>query len=170
MVLARELTFQEIRDIRAAFPPDVIELELSDASPRYIVRTDCPARMPELFSWAKTAGYAVDFVMRPTLATPVWRAAYDQLIAFSGKVRLVLPMVIRRWDLRVLRTRLPKPGELPFDVVASNPGHLPMRRDYANSGTRLHADFSLYQLNDWAYDAFRRWGVDGCFTLSLKDD
>ena len=78
--------------------------------------------------------------------------------------------MLRRWDTRVLRRRLPMiPAALQRFVVA-NPGHLPMLRELLGEDVELHLDFSVYHINNWAVDALEEEGVGGRYTLSLEDD
>lgn len=124
----------------------------------------------ELLPWAASQGFAIDFVMRPTIATPEWRAVVAGLSAYPGTVRLVLPMVLRKWDLRLIRRRLEALEDGPFEIVLANPGHFPLAMPLKQAGWCLHADFSLYHINSWAVQAMVDKGIDGRLTLSLEDD
>ncbi|CAM2006262.1 peptidase U32 family protein [Acanthopleuribacter pedis] len=109
----------------------------------------------------------IDFVMRPTLSTPDWRKALDMLRGQTKPVRFALPMVLRKWDLRVIRHRLPNLADFDCEFVLANPAHFDL---LAGDPRRKHADFSLYHLNRWAVEALEQRGIDGRFTLSLEDD
>ena len=81
---------------------------------------------------------------------------------------MVLPLVLRKWDPRVIRRRLADLADQQLDVVPSNPGHFSMVADHQD--TCLHTDFSIYHLNTWAVEALQARGIEGRFTLSLEDD
>ncbi len=109
----------------------------------------------------------IDFIMRPTLSTPDWRQVIALLRDNPHPVRFALPMVLRKWDLRVIRRRLHDLAEMPCEFVLANPAHF----DLLAGDTRpKHADFSVYHLNRWAVDTLEARGINGRFTLSLEDD
>lgn len=141
----------------------------ADAAPRFTARVDRLDLLRELLPEAARMDVGIDFVLRATLSTPEWRQARVLLESFAGPVRLVLPMVLRHWDLRVLRRRLAELAGTGVAIVVANPGHLPLVRETAPDAL-LHADFSLYHLNTWAWRALDEMGISGRFTLSLEDD
>lgn len=131
-----------------------------------IVRLDRLESLRQALPFLSEQGAHLDFVMRPTLSTPDWRAALELLRSYQHPVRLVLPMVLRQWDLRVIRHRLPDVAEDGFAFVLSNPAHFYL----VPKGAVRHADFSIYHLNTWALNKLTEHGIDGRFTLSLEDD
>ena len=140
----------------------------SDAR-QMILRLDRPEQLA-ILPWAAAESMAIDFLMRPTIATPDWQTVIAQLKDFPGPVRLVLPMVLRKWDLRLIRRRLAALVDHPFEMVLTNPGHVPLTETLAHAGWRRHADFSIYHINSWAVAAVKEKGIDGRLTLSLEDD
>ncbi|MDJ0837495.1 MAG: U32 family peptidase [Acidobacteriota bacterium] len=141
-----------------------------DEPPRFILRLDQPDLLSDILPYAQENRFGIDFVTRPTLSTPDWRRVTEQLADFIGPLRLALPMVLRHWDLRLLRRRLAERKGEPVHVVIANPGHLPLVRRHPGNNAILHADFSIYHLNTWAWRALKDMGVTGRFTLSLEDD
>lgn len=160
-----------VAQITAVANAPLIENLSSVVSPRYILRYDKPEHTQAVMHMAEAGDYDIDFTMRPTISTPQWKAAIDQLVRFPRRVRLVFPMVLRKWDTRVIRHRLAylKEKEQHFDWVFSNPGHGDLAAEVPAVQTR-HADFSLYHINSWACRALRGAGINGRFTLSLEDD
>ena len=170
--LAEQAEAQRNRDLdqifRQVLQPDTFE-KMAAADPQFIVRLDCLELLRETLTLIEERGFRLDFVMRPTLSTPDWKQVLVLLEKTTAKVRLVLPMVLRSWDMRVISRRLAMTGELDCDFMAANPAHLPMFRDL-NFDKTIHADFSIYHLNTWACRALRSMGVNGRLTLSLEDD
>ena len=156
-----ELVDQANRPVRA--------VPRAQAEPEFILRVDKLEQLAPVIELANQYEAGLDFVLRPTLSTPQWKEVLATLRTFAGPLRLSLPMVLRKWDLRVIRHRMKDLDEVPFDWVLANPGHFDLIEP-CREGRRLHADFSVYHLNTWSVEALQDMGVDGRFTLSLEDD
>lgn len=141
-----------------------------DMVPKYVLRIDRAESLEWTLAVAEDRGFDLDFLMRPTLSTPVWNQIVAQLITFSGTVRIVLPMILRKWDLRLIRRRIEALQDAPFEWVLMNPGHFNLLADFQKAGKKIHADFSIYHLNTWAVRSLIDKGITGRFTLSLEDD
>ncbi len=140
--------------------------------PSYIVRIDRLDLLEAFVQWDQAPRYDLDFVMRPTISTPDWNRCLTLLASHKGNLRMVLPMVLRHWDTRVIRARLAKMKDTAptKNWAASNPGHFSLLRGVLGANIHIHADFSLYHINTWAVEALEKMGVDGRFTLSLESD
>lgn len=136
----------------------------------FILRLDRLDLLENCLPLIDELGATIDFVTRTTLATPDWKKVLALLEPRAAKVRLSLPMVNRKWDLRLLRRRLQQLPESMKQFVLSNPGHIPLIRESVKHKATLHADFSIYHLNTWALQALNDLGIDGRYTLSLEDD
>ena len=154
--------------LQEALIPDEFE-NPSQPHSKFVVRLDRLDLLRETLPMIENKGYHLDFVMRPTLSTPDWKQVLALLEQTKAPIRLVLPMVLRQWDLRVISRRLAAIAQLDCGFVISNPGHLPQLRELDLDKT-IHADFSVYHMNTWACRALRSSGVNGRLTLSLEDD
>lgn len=141
-----------------------------DGPDHFVMRLDQLDLLEGLLPYAQEHGVGLDVVMRPTLSTPDWQKILSLLAGWQGPLRLVLPMVLRHWDVRVLKHRLTRDAGPFQEVVLSNPGHFSMVRDWLGEDVVKHADFSIYHLNTWARRAMSDLGIDGRLTLSLEDD
>lgn len=139
------------------------------AKANFILRLDSLDLLEAVLPWANEQGMGIDFVPKTTLSTPHWRSVIELLQTVTGPLRLALPMVLRQWDLRLLRRRLASSKDLFQEVVLANPSHFPLVEQILGSTTR-HADFSIYHLNSWATEALEQRGINGRFSLSLEDD
>lgn len=160
---------QEIQQLEHQICPTPTTDLASVQESNFILRTDKPKDLERVLALAAQYGASVDFLMRPTISTPDWKRVVETLSQFEGQVRLVLPLVLRKWDLRLLRRRIEPLVDKPFEWVVTNPGHFELLNVVA-TGVKLHADFSVYHLNSWALAALADQGVQGRFTLSLEDD
>ncbi len=171
---------QEVESGRKAFISQVVDQALpkknpatsQTVEPSYIVRIDRLDLLEAFVQWDQAPRYDLDFVMRPTISTPDWNRCLTLLASHKGNLRMVLPMVLRHWDTRVIRARLAKMKDTAptKNWAASNPGHFSLLRGVLGANIHIHADFSLYHINTWAVEALEKMGVDGKFTLSLEDD
>jgi putative protease len=152
--------------IREANQPLATPGEVAADENAYIVRLDQLENLRETADFLVEQGAHLDFVMRPTISTPDWRMILDLLRAYPHPVRLVLPMVLRKWDLRLIRRRMQDLVDDDFTYVIANPGHFYLLPE----GAVRHADFSVYHINTWALKKLEEHGIDGRFSLSLEDD
>lgn len=136
----------------------------------FILRVDKLEQLSWAIEMATQKQMGIDFLMRPTISTPDWQKIVEALRGFDGVVRLVLPLVLRKWDLRLIRRRLEALLDYPFQWVLSNPGHLPLLKQQREAGKLIHSDFSIYHLNTWACNTLLEMGITGRLTLSLEDD
>lgn len=136
---------------------------------QYIIKTDDPSLLKELIIKCKEElpreHFIYDLTLKATQKKSEWERALELLRNSGSRFRLSLPMVLREWDLRILRKRIQAINHGEWSV--SNAGQISL---FDGSKTIIHADFPLYTLNQWAFKAWQERGISGRVCASIEDD
>ena len=158
---SQHLKEKRIRNFEYRSPVPVLKSQPE----KFIIRTDQPELLEPLLDGLDPDTYIIDFLVKSSLPEKNWQETRSILEHSPFEYRLALPMVLREWDLKVIRKRILQSSCQQWSLA--NPGQICL---FNSNKPILHADFPLYMLNPWAFSAWTEMGITGRLAPSIEDD